>query len=210
MNLPKRVLVACEESQATTIRLRAMGIEAFSADIQDCSGGHPEWHLKGDVLEHLNEGWDMIIAHPPCTYLTNSGVCWLTGKKAKEGRWDQMRDGAEFFKKIMEADCPLIAIENPIMHKHAVKIIGRKHDQLVQPFHFGHTERKATCFWLKGLPPLKHTNNVKEEMDKLPKSESQRLHHLPPSPERAKLRSKTFGGIADAMANQWGGVLLNS
>jgi hypothetical protein len=208
--MTKRVLVACEESQETTIRLRAMGIEAFSADIQECSGGHPEWHLHGDVLQHLDKGWDMIIAHPPCTFLTNSGVCWLTGKKAKEGRWDQMRDGAEFFKKIMEADCPLIAIENPIMHKYAVEIIGRRQDQLIQPYMFGHAERKATCFWLKGLPLLEGTKDVKAEMEALPKNVAQRLHMLPPSPERAKLRSKTFAGVADAMASQWGKIVLES
>lgn len=112
--------------------------------------------------------------------------------------------GAEFFKLFLGHPCEKIAIENPIMHKYAIDIIGRKHDQLVQPYQFGHTERKATCFWLKGLPPLQETNNVKDEMDKLPKREQQRLHYLPPSADRAKLRSKTFEGIANAMADQWG------
>ncbi len=201
-----RILVACEESQATTKELRALGHEAYSCDIEPCSGGHPEWHVQCDVTALLKlEKWDMIIAHPPCTYLNNSGVCWLTGKKAKEGRWDDMKKGAEFFKMFLDHPCEKIAIENPIMHKYAIDIIGRKHDQLVQPYMFGHTERKATCFWLKGLPPLVETNNVKKEMDNLPKNEAQRLHYLPPSADRAKLRSKTFPGIAKAMAEQWAG-----
>lgn len=198
------VLVACEESQEVTKAFRAKGHEAYSCDIKPCSGGHPEWHYQGDVSELLRQDWDLIIAHPPCTYLTNTGVSWLTGKKKKPGRWEQMREGAEFFKRFLDHPCAKIAIENPIMHKYAIEIIGRKHDQLIQPYQFGHTERKATCFWLKGLTPLHETNNVKEEMDKLPKREQQRLHYLPPSADRAKLRSKTFEGIAQAMAAQWG------
>ena len=199
-----KVLVACEESQAVTKAFRAKGHEAYSCDIEPCSGGHPEWHHQGDVTKLLKQNWDLIIAHPPCTFLTNTGVCWLTGKKKKPGRWGQMREGAEFFKLFLDHHCAKIAIENPIMHKYAIEIIGRKHDQLIQPYQFGHTERKATCFWLKGLPPLQEPNNVKEEMDKLPKREQQRLHYLPPSADRAKLRSKTFEGIAQAMADQWG------
>ena len=199
-----RVLVACEESQTVCKAFRAKGHDAYSCDIEECSGGHPEWHFLGDVTRLLEQEWDLIIAHPPCTYLTNTGVCWLTGKKAKPGRWEQMREGAEFFKLFLDHPCQKIAIENPIMHKYAVEIVGRKHDQLVQPYQFGHKERKATCLWLKGLEPLKHTNNVKKEMEKLPKREQQRLHYLPPSKDRAKLRSKTYQGIADAMAMQWG------
>lgn len=201
-----RVLVACEESQATTIELRKLGFDAWSCDLQDCSGGHPEWHIQGDVLNVLNDGWDMMIAHPPCTYLTNSGVCWLWNKDGSrnEIRWQKLKEGAEFFKALLDAPIPLIAIENPIPHKYAVELIGRKYDQLVQPYHFGHTESKATCFWLKGLPKLIATNDVKEQWKQLPKNVSQRLHYLPPGPERAKLRSKTFNGVAQAMAEQWG------
>jgi hypothetical protein len=199
-----KILVACEESQTVTKAFRAKGHEAYSCDIEPCSGGYPEWHYQRDVTELLGQEWDLIIAHPPCTYLTNAGVCWLTGKKAKPGRWAQMEDGAGFFKMFLDHPCEKIAIENPIMHKYAVEIIGRKHDQLVQPYMFGHLERKATCFWLKGLPLLKETWNRKEEMQKLPKREQQRLHYLPPSTDRAKLRSKTFEGIAQAMADQWG------
>ena len=201
-----KILVACEESQATTKELRALGHEAYSADIEPCSGGHPEWHLRGDVVKVLSENWEMIIAHPPCTYLTNSGVCWLTGKKSKEGRWEQLKKGAEFFKIFLDHPCGKIAIENPIMHKYAIDLIGRKHDQLIQPYHFGHPERKATCFWLKGLSPLMHTMNVEAEMSRLPKEISQRIHYLPPSKDRAKLRSKTYPGIAKAMAQQWAGA----
>jgi len=197
-----KILVACEESQVVCKAFRAKGHEAYSCDIQDCSGGKPEWHLIGDALHIIKtQKWDMIIAHPPCTYLCNSGVQWLS---KVPGRVNDMMDGARFFKAIMDTDCDNIAIENPIPHKYAVKEIGRKYDQIVQPWMFGHMERKATCLWLKGLPKLKETNNVKEEMLKLPKREQQRLHYLPPSKDRAKLRSKTYQGIADAMAEQWG------
>lgn len=202
-----KILVACEESQAVTIEMRALGHEAYSCDLQDCSGGHPEWHIKGDVLKQLDKGWDMMIAFPTCTYLTNAGVCWLYNKdeqktKNKE-RWLNLKEGGEFFKTLLNASIPLIAIENPIPHKYAVEIIGRKYDQLVQPYMFGHTESKATCFWLKGLPKLKETDNVKELWKSLPKKEAQRIHYMSPGPERAKLRSKTFSGIAKAMAEQW-------
>ena len=203
-----KILVACEESQATTNELRKLGHEAYSCDVEPCSGGHPEWHLQQDVTEVLKQDWDMIIAHPPCTFLTNSGVSWLTGKNAKPGRWEELDKGAAFFKMFLDHPCEKIAIENPIMHKYAIERIGRKHDCLVQPYQFGHTERKATCFWLKGLPPLAETNNVKAEMDKLPKREQQKLHYLPPSADRAKLRSKTYPGIAKAMAEQWAGSVL--
>ena len=119
-----------------------------------------------------------------------------------------MVGGAKFFKTLLEADVPHIAIENPIMHKYAVEIIGRRQDQLVQPYMFGHPERKATCFWLKNLPPLRETNNVKAEMEQLPKSEAQRIHYTPPSEDRWKIRSTTFQGIAGAMATQWGDFLV--
>lgn len=201
-----KILVACEESQAVTIELRRTGHEAYSCDIEACSGGYPEWHLHGDIMTWLYDDWDMIIAHPPCTYLTNSGVCWLTGKNKKPERWDQLEEGVKFFKLFLDHPCEKIAIENPIMHKYAIDRIGRKHDQLVQPYMFGHTERKATCFWLKGLPQLVETDNVKEEMGKLPKNQQQKMHYLPPSKDRAKLRSKTYTGIAKAIAGQWAGL----
>lgn len=202
-----KVLVACEESQAVTIELRKLGHEAYSCDIEPCSGGHPEWHIQGDVRIVLNEEWDMIIAHPPCTYLTNSGATWLYNKDGSrnEKRWNELVEGGEFFRLFINHPCPKIAIENPIPHKYAVEIIGRKYDQIIHPWQFGHPERKATCLWLKGLEPLKETDNRKAEMLLLPKNQQQRIHYMPPGPERAKMRSKTFPGIAKAMAEQWAG-----
>jgi hypothetical protein len=202
----KKILVACEESQAVTIELRKLGFEAYSCDLQDCSGGHPEWHIKGDAIKEAYSGkYDMMIAHPTCTFLTNSGVCWLYKKDGSrnEERWQNLKEGAEFFKKLLDAPIEFIAVENPIPHKYAVELIGYKYDQLIQPYQFGHAESKATCFWLKGLPNLMPTNNVKEEWKALPKNIAQRLHFLPPGPERAKLRSKTYSGIAKAIAEQW-------
>lgn len=196
-----RVLVACEESQAVCKEFRRLGHEAFSCDILPCSGGHPEWHIQDDVLKHLNDGWDLMVAHPTCTYLTNSGVCWL---HKDPSRWSKLDAGASFFRKLLEAPIPRKAIENPIPHKYAVERIGRKYDQLIQPWMFGHPESKATCFWLEGLPKLVETDNVKEEYSNLPKNIAQRIHYLPPGPERRLLRSKTFSGIARAMAEQWG------
>lgn len=212
MKEPKdiRVLIACEESQAVCIAFRERGFDAYSCDLQDCSGGHPEWHIKGDVLNVINDDWDMMIGHPTCTFLTNSGVCWLWDKSGNKNsqRWSSLYDGATFFKKLLESDIQFIAIENPIPHKYAVELIGRKYDQCIQPYQFGHPESKATCFWLKGLPKLTETNNVKDEWKALPKNQAQKLHYLPPGPDRAKLRSKTFQGIAAAMAEQWGDHLL--
>jgi len=188
-----RAIIACEESQTVCKAFRKKGWEAWSCDTQDCSGGYPEWHLKGDVFTFLDKGWDLMIAHPPCTYLCNSGVSWL---HKDESRWGKMRLGANFFKRLLEYEIPHLAVENPIMHKYAVEIIGRRQDQIVQPWQFGHGETKATGFWLRGLPKLEPTNIVA--------GREQRLHKLPPSKDRAKLRSKTFPGIAEAMAEQWG------
>jgi hypothetical protein len=195
-----KILVACEYSGIVREAFTKLGHDVTSCDILPTE--IPGKHYQGDIRDILYDNWDMIIAHPPCTYLCNSGVCWL---RKDNTRWAKLDDGANFFKLFENHPCPKIAIENPIPHKYAVERIGRKYDQLIQPYQFGHLERKATCLWLKGLPKLKETNNVKEEMDKLPKNKSQRLHYLPPRPERAKLRSKTFQGIADAMAEQWGG-----
>jgi len=195
-----RILVACEFSGKVREAFRKLGHDAWSCDLLPSDDNSP-YHIQGDVLDHLNEGWDLMIAHPPCTYLTNAGVVWL---ERQAGRKELMKQGAEFFKKLLDAPIPRIAVENPIMHKYAVEIIGRRQDQAVQPWMFGHMERKATCLWLKGLPKLIPTNNVKEAMLKLPKNIQQRLHYLPPSKDRWKLRSTTYQGIADAMAVQWG------
>jgi hypothetical protein len=165
-------------------------------------------HYEGDVFDLDLASFDLMVAHPPCTYLTNSGVCHL---HKNPDRWTQLDAGAAFFKRLLEAPVPRIAIENPIMHKYARdRIGGKKYSQIVQPWMFGHMEQKATCLWLKGLPNLTPTNVVKDEMMLLPKNKRERLHYLPPSPDRWKLRSTTYQGIADAMASQWVNKLLES
>lgn len=194
-----RVLVACEYSGRVREAFRALGHDAWSADLLPADDESP-YHVQGDATAILDDGWDILVAHPPCTYLANSGVRWL---HTQDGRWDNMREGAELFRKFLNADIPHIAVENPVMHKYAVEIIGRRQDQIVQPWMFGHPEQKATGFWLRGLPPLVPTDNVKDAMLALPKSERQRIWSLPPSADRWKLRSTTFQGIADAMAAQW-------
>ena len=194
-----RILVACEYSGVVRDAFRAKGHDAISCDLLPTDVAGP--HLQCSVSDVINDNWDMLIAHPPCTYLTNSGVRWL---HERAGRWEQMRDGAEFFRSLWNAPIPKIVVENPIMHKYAREIIGDKYTQIVQPWMFGHAESKATCLWIKGLPPLMETDNVKEQWRKLPKKEAQRLHMLPPSPDRWKLRSQTYTGIATAMSEQWG------
>ena len=186
-----KILIACEESQTVCREFRKRGHDAYSCDILDCSGGHPEWHIKGNVLKILNDGWDMMIAHPPCTRLANSGVRWLNERNL----WDEMKDGALFFNALMYAPIERIAIENPIPHKYALEIIGRKYDQIIQPWQFGHGETKATCLWLKNIPILLPTLYAS--------GREQNIWKMSPSKDRAKLRSKTFPGIAKAMAEQW-------
>ena len=184
-----KVLIACEESQAVTIRFRKLGIKAYSCDIESCSGGHPEWHIQGDVIPLLKQKWDMIIAFPPCTHLAVSGARWFKEKRA-DGRQQQ---GIDFFMQFANAKCEKIAIENPIG---IMSTIWRKPDQIIQPWQFGHDETKATCLWLKNLPLLKPTNIVN--------GRNHSIWRMPPSEDRAKIRSKTFPGIAKAMAEQWG------
>jgi hypothetical protein len=200
-----KILIACEESQTVCKAFRELGHEAYSCDLVDCSGGHPEWHIKGDVRDLLKEYFDLVIFHPVCKFITNSGVCWLDTDIT---RWKKMYEGCQFFNLRHKFNSPHVATENPIPHKYAVGYIGM-YDQLIQPYQFGHMERKATCLWLKNLPPLVHTNNVKEEMMMLPKSIQQRIHYMSPGPERERLRSVTFSGIAEAMANQWSDYILN-
>jgi len=194
-----RVLVACEYSGRVRDAFVAKGHDAMSCDLLPTDVPGP--HYEGDVFDIINDGWDLMIAHPPCTYLANSGVQHLH-KDPK--RWLDLFDGAEFFKRLLDADIPKIAIENPIMHKYAKRLIGgANQSQTVQPWMFGHAEQKATCLWLKGLPSLVETENVKAETMLLPKNERERLHYLPPGPDRWKLRSTTYQGVANAMANQW-------
>lgn len=202
-----RVLVACEESQAVTIELRRLGHEAYSCDIQECSGGHPEWHLQQDVIPLLSEKWDMIIAFPPCTDLAVSGARHFAKKRA-DGR--QQRS-IEFFMQFVNVDCPRVAIENPIgiMSTHY-----RKPDQIIQPYQFGDHARKSTCLWLKGLPKLEPTNvvdpgKIREGFSVGASADYARDENGKAiawnDPRTAKIRSKTFPGIARAMAEQWAG-----
>ena len=193
-----KVLVACEFSGIVRDAFIKRGHDAVSCDLLPTERPGP--HIQGDVLDVLGDGWDMMIAHPPCTRLCNSGVMWLE----RRNLWDDLMIGAGFFYDLLHANVSRIAVENPIPHKYAIEQIGRKYDQIIQPYQFGHPERKATCLWLKNLPKLKSTKDVKAEMEALPKSQSQRIHYTSPGPERAKIRSRTFQGIADAMAEQWG------
>lgn len=250
-NKKLKVLVACEESQAVTIAFRERGHEAYSCDLLDCSGGHPEWHIKQDAIEVLGGGaftlgndfgideaivhkWDLVIAHPPCTRLTNSGVRWLTSKKPRAGYkwnenmkrfinedeiiWGDLVKGIGFFRQFVLYGKAgnKIGIENPVPHMYAregflypntnnlfIAGIGAP-TQIIQPYEYGHLEKKATGLWLYGLPEVRPTNNVYEDMMKLPYGERAKVHHASPGPERARIRSKTYAGIAEALAKQWG------
>ena len=200
-----RVLLACEESQTVCKAFRERGHEAYSCDILPCSGGHPEWHYQGDVIPVLKEKWDMIIAFPPCTFLTCTANRVFASNPA---RWQQRLGAVNFVWKIYTADCDKIAIENPIgvLSTHICKPT-----QIIQPYNFGHAVSKQTCLWLKGLPPLVATNTVEPEWV-YPASGGKRmsaLHANSPttnSESNRVLRSKTFPGIAKAMAEQWGGT----
>lgn len=227
-----KVLIACEESQAVCKAFREKGHEAYSCDIIECSGGHPEWHIKGDVLPLLNGAsddfycrndfytqngdwhelpwkWDLIIAHPPCTYLTVTGNRWFNVEKYGEKAIQRAKDreaAVEFFMNIVNADCKKIAIENPIG---CMSTRYRKCDQVIQPYEYGHEARKSTCLWLKNLPLLRPTKIVEPEIyyytaknGKIKSDSKWRSQY--PKEERAKMRSKTFPGIAQAMAEQWG------
>lgn len=228
-----RILVACEESQAVTKELRALGHEAYSCDIEACSGGHPEWHIMADVLpllngfcffhtmdatEHYIDGkWDMIIAFPPCTHLASSGARSFK-KKRCDGR---QRKGIEFFCKFLEADCERIAIENPvgiISGKYIRKWfpdLDKKYgfpikpSQIIHPWQFGHPYEKTTCIWLKGIRPLRATKILKKPgrgWVNQSFTKDGRYGGFNGEFGDAKTRSKTFHGIAKAMAEQWAGI----
>ena len=185
------VLVACEESQAVTNELRKLGHEAYSCDLLPCSGGHPEYHVQGNVLNILGDKrWDMIIAFPPCTHLAVSGARYFR-EKIKDGR---QQEAINFFMNFVNCKCSRVVIENPIG---IMSTVYHKPDQIIQPWQFGHGETKATCLWLKGLPKLVSTNVVS--------GREARIHKMPPSKNRAVERSKTYQGIAKAMAEQWAG-----
>lgn len=204
-----KILVACEESQAVTIELRKLGHEAYSCDIIECSGGHPEWHLKQDVEPLLKEKWDMIIAFPPCTYLSNAGACRLYPTKGKidQVRYKKGLEAKEFFMLFYNSDCPKIAIENPVSNK---VFEMPMHTQEIQPYQFGHPYTKKTRLWLKGLPELKPTNIVQPIKPYVPAGTGRKDRNKYGAAKRgedAKNRSKTFEGIAKAMAIQWGGIV---
>lgn len=201
-------LIACEYTGAVRDALILKGQFAISCDLLPSESPHGG-HYTGDVMDILNNDWYGLIGFPPCTYICNSGVRWLwnkDGTKNKE-RWALMEQGALFFKALWEAPIPRIALENPIMHKYAKEIIfgntGKNYAQIIQPWQFGHTEKKATCLFLKGFPPLEGTKNVKKEMEELPVRLSQRIHHMSPGPARGMERSRTYSGVAEAMASQW-------
>lgn len=208
-----KVLIACEESQTVCKAFRALGHEAYSCDVQEPSGGHPEWHILVDALQAVKGGdivtmdgqrhdigkWELLIAHPPCTHLAVSGARWFKeGVKPLSLKYE----AAAFFLKFAEADVEKIAIENPIC---VMSTLYRKPDQIINPWQFGHPKQKKTSLWLKNLPLLQETDNVYEYMITLPEKERARIWWL--GSNHAKERSKTFPGIAAAMAEQWGGLV---
>jgi hypothetical protein len=201
-----KILVACEESQAVTIAFRNKGHEAYSCDIQDCSGGHLEWHLKGSVFDYINTGWDMMIGFPPCTYLTYAG----TRHWNNLGRLEKRLDALNFFAKLWQAPINKICLENP---QGCASPTIAKYSQIIQPYFFGDSEQKTTCLWLKNLPLLQHTEfdglfSVKTHVEK-PEPFSilyngKKTYFSDGKYRDPKIRSKTFPGIAQAMADQWG------
>lgn len=191
------LIVGCESSGVVREAFRRLGFDAWSCDIQAADDGS-KYHLQCDLKEAaLSRKWTAAILHPPCTRLTNSGVRWL----AERNLWDDLKAGADFFRFCLEFPADFVAVENPIQHSHARNLIKAEYDQLIQPWQFGHGETKATCLWLKNLPPLMPTNIVE--------GREARIHNLPPSADRWKIRSKTYDGIAEAMANQWGNWILS-
>ena len=213
-----KVLIACEESQAVTKEMRALGIEAYSCDIEPCSGGCPEWHMQGDVTPLLAQEWDMIIAFPPCTYLTHAGTRHYSRRINSEekvlAREKKREQAVQFFMQFVNAKCNRIAIENPVGYMNS---FYRKPDQIIHPYYFGEAVQKRTCIWLKNLPLLEHTNMLPKPepiyICQGDKSKGKKINWCEAlktgvgrgtQAERAKARSKTFEGIAKAMALQWG------
>jgi len=215
----KKILIACEESQAVCIEFRKLGYEAYSCDLYPCSGGHPEWHIQGDVIPVLKQKWDMVIAFPTCTYLTNAGTRHFSRRINSEekvlDREKKRLEAAAFFMLFANCDCEKIAIENPVGWMNGAY---RKPNQIIHPYYFGDDYKKRTCLWLKGLPELTPT-----DMLPMPKPKYICQGKLSKGKEigwcegikgttggqegRAKARSKTFPGIAKAMARQWSKVL---
>lgn len=222
-----RILIACEESQTVTKAFRKLGHEAYSCDLLPCSGGHPEWHYQCDIFEVINLGWDMMVGHPPCTFLAGSAVQWLSHPEDKHLPFDERRPhpkypnrredmlkGIEFVKALYNAPIKHIAIENPVG---LLSTRFRKPDQIIQPYMFGDEATKTTCLWLKNLPLLTPTNIVGkgertffESGKSHPKWYAEALKNAKTKEERQTLRSKTFPGIADAIAKQYSDYLTNN
>lgn len=189
-----KILVACEYSNTVSKEFRKLGHTVISCDLLPNDEDQTN-HYKGDVFDIINDGFDLMVAHPPCTHLAVSGAAWFKNKI------NEQKEALEFVRKLMNANIEKICIENPVS---VISTYIRKPSQIINPWQFGHTEQKKTCLWLKNLPLLKEDNNVYSQMMALPKQQRERLHYLPPSKDRWKLRSKTYSGIAQAMANQWG------
>lgn len=202
-----KILIGCEESQTVTKEFRKLGFEAYSNDIIECSGGHPEWHLQMDIINALQiHNWDLVLIHLPCTKIA---LCGNSTYGAGMKKHTERIESIEWTKKVWDyacSVCELVAFENPknVMGKY----IGKR-TQAIQPFEYGHLERKETWLWLKGLPKLKPTNNVYDEIMKLPKAKRERIHYCSPGKDRGKIRSKTFEGIAKAIAEQWTEFMFN-
>lgn len=197
-----RVLVGCEFSQTVTKAFRELGHEAYSCDILPTEG-NPEWHIQCDVLDVVDDGWDLGIFHPPCTYLANSGVQHL---HKDPDRWNKLADARKLFMSLHDSTIPKVCIENPVPHRYAEL---PRYSQIIQPYQFGHEVQKKTCLWLKGLQLLEPTDVVghgEKYTGKDGKSNGSKWYQLPPSVDRWKHRSRTFGGITKAMAEQWGGI----
>jgi len=198
-----KVLVACEYSGIVRDAFLEEGFDAYSCDIRETES-NPNRHFQEDVFKTIErKDWDLMVAHPPCTYLANSGSRWLY---EKDERWQDMIDGAVFFRKLYNADIPHIAVENPIMNGWAKKVVGEgKPDQSFQPYHFGHLESKRICLWLNNLPKLSKTNDVEDEAKNQSDKELHKKHWM--GSGSGKERSRFFEGVAEAMAKQWGSFI---
>jgi len=192
-------LIACEYSGVVRDAFLAAGHDAMSCDLLPTDSPGP--HYQGDVFDIIGNGFDLMVAHPPCTYLSKSGVRWLHEDIT---RWPKLIEGAVFFRALLHSNIPRVAVENPVMHHYATDIIGRRQTQVVQPWMFGHPERKGTGLWLRGLSPLVPTDDVQAHMLTLTTGEQHRTHYAAPGPDRWKSRSTTLPGIGAAMAAQWG------
>jgi len=219
----KIALVGCEESQTVTKALREKGIECYSNDLKECSGGHPEWHIQNDFFHHMTKNlfrYSFLGVHPVCRFMANSGVRWLTSKKPKPGyvwsekyriyinptRWQKMELATIFLKSAlsMVQSIGMGYVEQPVLHKYAIELIGCKPTQIIQPWMFGHTTKKATSLWLVGLPKLIPTDIIPKEL------RTDEIHKCAPGPFREEIRSKTFPLIAKAMADQWSGIIMGN